>query len=151
MNLREEIVLPSDADGGLQTLLGSYKQKDIDEESEAEDDAVTVAANGQPSSNVQPGGTSAQAETDPLAQAMDSLVNNSNEGGLPVQTLTSGEPSKDDMDSLLKGLLGDETEAASQPKRRGRAPAITAAGPQQRAKAPVSAVNANGDSKGILP
>jgi hypothetical protein len=59
MNLREEIVLPSDADGGLQTLLGSYKQKDIDEESEAEDDAVTVATNGQPSSNVQPGGTSA--------------------------------------------------------------------------------------------
>ena len=99
-------MLPSDADGGLQTLLGSYKQKDIDEESEAEDDAVAVAADGQPSNNTQQGGVGAQAETDPLTQAMDSLVNNSNERVLPAQTLLSGEPSKDDMDSLLKGLLG---------------------------------------------
>ena len=149
MNLREEIVLPSDADGGLQTLLGSYKQKDVDEESEAEDDAVAVAAAGQPSSNASQSEAIAQADTDPLTQAMDSLVNNN--GGLPVQTLPSSEPSKDDMDSLLKGLLGDETEVASQPKRRGQAPAVTAAGPQQRANALVSTDKANGDSKGILP
>mgnify|MGYP007025749849 CR=1 FL=1 len=144
MNLREEIVLPSDADGGLQTLLGSYKQKDIDEESEGESEAVAATTDDQATNE---GGTSAQAEADPLTQAMDSLVNNN--GGLSDQTLPSSEPSRDDMDALLKGLLGDDDTEQQQPKRRGgRVPAAV-----QRVKAPVGAAKThNADSKGaVLP